>query len=272
MRPANITGGEVLLQADGNSSAALKAPTESVPELTVRTSSDLVATGAGLQTTTQLVRKRAEILVKWLLPPTALAGLRVVAELRSVSNSRYKRLGSVVRAWRRGGKRPVLRPRVRRVVFVCHGNIMRSPVAEAMLKRELEKQGAKGLGVISAGLHAIDGRTADPRALSVAPEFGVSLVQHRAQLLTLSLVDSSDLIVVMDMGNAAEFLLRYPHSSEKLFLLRQFSAHNRGNDRDIPDPYPGDEEDMRRCCGMLRECVEGLGAELLAGQTKPASS
>lgn len=246
MRPVKSGGCEAMLQVGTNSTHAV--------------------------TNAPLLRKRTQNLVKRLLPPTLLAGLRVVAELGPVSNSGYKRIASVVRAWRRAGIKPILGPRIRHVVFVCHGNIMRSPVAEAMLKRELEARRATGLVVSSAGMHAIDGRRADPRAQRVAPEFGVSVSQHTAQLVTPSLVDLSDLIVVMDIENAAEFLLRYPHASEKLFLLRQFSGHSRGPGRDIPDPYPGDEDYMRQCCGMLRECVEGLAAELLAGQRMPVSS
>jgi protein-tyrosine phosphatase len=148
---------------------------------------------------------------------------------------------------------------------------MRSPVAEALLKRELEKHGSTSMTVSSAGMHAICGRGADPRAQTVAPEFGISVTAHQAQVVTQALVDSSDLLVVMDIQNAAEFLLRYPQASRKLFMLRQFSEHNRGPGRDIPDPYPGDEEFMRQCCGMLRECVDGLSAQLRAGQKKAAS-
>jgi protein-tyrosine phosphatase len=148
---------------------------------------------------------------------------------------------------------------------------MRSPVAEAMLKRELAKHGPVNVTVSSAGMHAINGRGADPRAQTVAPEFGVSVSGHWAQVVTQSLVDSSDLLVVMDIQNAAEFLLRYPRASNRLFVLRQFSEQSRGAGRDIPDPYPGDEEVMRQCCGMLRECIDGLTAQLCARQKKAAS-
>jgi protein-tyrosine phosphatase len=144
---------------------------------------------------------------------------------------------------------------------------MRSPTAEAMLRTALAKQGITNLTVISAGLHAIDGRSADPRAQTVAPEFCISLRGHSAQLLTERLINSSDLVIVMDIQNAAEFLLHYPRASDKLFMLRQFSDQSRGPGKEIPDPYPGNEGDMRRCCVMLRDCVEGL-TELLAGQSK----
>lgn len=207
-------------------------------------------------------RKQIQNLIKQFVPRRVVEGLRVAAELKPVSPSGYARLVSVASAWRRAGQKPVLPQQPRSVVFVCHGNIMRSPVSEAMLRNNLEKRGITNLKVVSAGMHAIDGRSADPRAQSVAPEFGVSVSGHRAQLLTQGLIDTCDLIIVMDIQNAAEFLMRFPKSSSKLFMLRQFSERNRGIGRDIPDPYPEDENYMRECCGMLQECIEGLTVEL----------
>jgi len=241
------------------------AETEPTPDLAYLTLDKLAANYA------PPLRKRLRGVVKRVLPSTLVAAMRVVAELRPVSNSLIRRVGSVASAWHRAGEKPVLPSHVKSVVFICHGNIMRSPVAEAMLKRELEKHSPTNVTVSSAGMHAINGRVADPRAQTVAPEFGVSVSGHRAQAVTQTLVDSSDLLVVMDIQNAAEFLLQYPQGSNKLFMLRQFSEHSRGAGRDIPDPYPGDEEFMRQCCGMLRECVDGLTAQLRAAQKKAAS-
>jgi len=264
MRPAKTSAGQTLVQADSGSVIAVSAAKESVEE----PASPILQTIPITAPSQSGFRKRLQALSKRLLPSASLSAVRVVAELRPVTSSCIKRTQSVVRAWWRAGQKPVLGSRVKRVVFVCHGNIMRSPVAEAMLRRELEKNGVTNVIVSSAGMRAIDGRNADPRAQTVAPEFGISVSQHKAQPVTQSLVDSSDLVIVMDIQNAAEFLLRYPRASEKLFMLRQFSERSRGAGRDIPDPYPGDEEYMRHCCGMLRECVEGLIAELLASPKK----
>jgi protein-tyrosine-phosphatase len=110
-------------------------------------------------------------------------------------------------------------------------------------------------------MHAVNGRSADLRAQKVAPEFGVTVNQHQAQLLSQNLVDAYDLVIVMDIQNAAEFLIRHPRAGGKLFMLRQFSQRSRGAGLDIPDPYPGDEDYMRQCCGMLRECIAALADE-----------
>src|SRR5262249_44448554 len=64
------------------------------------------------------------------------------------------------------------------IVFVCHGNIMRSALAEARLKQICKAR--LDISISSAGLHAIGGRQADPRAIKIGPQFGVSLKSHRA--------------------------------------------------------------------------------------------
>lgn len=213
-------------------------------------------------------QQRMQKLIKHVLPASLWSGLRVAAELKPVCASRYRRARAVASAWRRAGRKPVLPPRIKSLVFVCHGNIMRSPVSEAILKKQLEERGIANVNVASAGMHALNGRSADPRSLKVAPEFGVTVSQHRAQLLTQALIDAYDLVIVMDIQNAAEFLIRYPDAGGKLFMLRQFSEQSRGAGRDIPDPYPGDEDYMRQCCRMLNECIAGLTDELAAANGK----
>jgi protein-tyrosine phosphatase len=251
---------EALLKTSGRV-PPLSATTGSEIERDPEESSAAAGPGSGTKLS-RSVHRVLRTFGKRLLPAAVLAKLRIAEELRTVSNSRRQRLASVMRASRRSTKKPALPLPTTSVVFVCHGNIMRSPVAEAMLKQELQKRGEANLVVISAGLHAVAGRSADPRSVKVAPEFGISVIQHRARPLNQNLVDTSDLVVVMDTVNAAEFLLLYPKSSEKLFFLRQFSVYKQADGCDIPDPYPGDEQGMRDCCRILRECVEGLAARL----------
>src|SRR5919206_160382 len=71
----------------------------------------------------------------------------------------------------------------RSLLFVCFGNIIRSPMCEALAKRELAKLGSTGIAVSSAGLHAISGKEAHPWAVNAASEMGLDLSSHRARLL-----------------------------------------------------------------------------------------
>lgn len=146
-------------------------------------------------------------------------------------------------------------------LFVCFGNIMRSPMAEAMLKHVLAARGIHGPVVRSAGLHAVPGREAHSCALAVSTELGIPLDQHRAQPLTAELVSGSDLIFAMDFENLAELETLYPAARNKIFLLSRY-ADGRQRNREIPDPYFGDIETTRRCYSVLRACIDNLARKI----------
>ncbi len=147
------------------------------------------------------------------------------------------------------------------LVLVCFGNIMRSPMAEAMLNCALAEQRIGGIIVSSAGLHAVTGRSAHPRAISVAQEIGIPLDRHRAQLLTAEMVAETDAVVVMDFENLAEVLALYPQAEHKVCLLGAY-ANPPMDYREIPDPYFGDEESTRQCYSTLARCIRNLVASL----------
>jgi protein-tyrosine-phosphatase/predicted ATP-grasp superfamily ATP-dependent carboligase len=146
-------------------------------------------------------------------------------------------------------------------LFVCFGNIMRSPMAEAMLQRALATRGIDGSVVRSAGLHAVPGREAHSWALAASRELGIPLDQHRAQLLTPELVSSSDFVFAMDFENLAELRTLYPAAKNKIFLLSRY-AEGRQRNREIPDPYFGDIETTRQCYSVLSACIDNLAREI----------
>jgi protein-tyrosine phosphatase len=160
-------------------------------------------------------------------------------------------------------KRERLSPSTKSILFVCFGNIMRSPMAEAMLRQSTSGRQVL-ISSVSAGLHAIPGREAHPRALAASSEIGLSLVDHRAQLLTPEMVSRADAVFVMDFQNKAELLARYPEARDKVVMLSEY-ADGPDRCREIPDPYFGDLESTRRCYALLQTCIHNLTAEL----TKP---
>jgi protein-tyrosine-phosphatase/predicted ATP-grasp superfamily ATP-dependent carboligase len=145
----------------------------------------------------------------------------------------------------------------RSVLFVCYGNLMRSPMAEAMLQRALAEREIGDVVVESAGLHAVLGREAHTWAVDVSRELGMPLDKHRAQPTTPELIANSDLIFAMDYENLAELESVYADAKHKIHLLSEYADRPQRN-REIPDPYFGDIETTRRCYSVLGECVYNL--------------
>ncbi len=184
----------------------------------------------------------------------------------------YLRLQIRNRLSRRGPAIPPLPQAVRRILFTCDGNIIRSPFAAAVFPRLLDSGLQNQISTSSAGLRTTPGKSADPRAIQVAKEFGVSLDLHRTQRLTPGLVENADLLLVMDTLNAARFLVRYPDAKPKLFMLGAFSGTAEVSRPDILDPFGGDLDDIRRCYQTISQRLSSLADALSDGSDVDARS
>jgi len=109
------------------------------------------------------------------------------------------------------------------VLFVCTGNICRSPTAEGLARRELARYPGAPIQVSSAGSHALEGNPAASRSILAASARGASLERHFARELTRQRVRAADLVLCM----AAEhrpFVLSYDRSAaDRTFLLASFA-------------------------------------------------
>jgi protein-tyrosine phosphatase len=109
------------------------------------------------------------------------------------------------------------------VLFVCTGNICRSPTAEALARRELKRYPGVPIEVSSAGSHALEGNPAASRSMLAAAPRGANLERHFARELTRRRVRAADLVLCM----AAEhrpFVLSYDRAAaDRTFLLASFA-------------------------------------------------
>jgi len=174
----------------------------------------------------------------------------------------YARLRILDTLGMRGDNMGTVAPDARSFVFVCFGNIMRSPMAQLIFEQAARDNGLSGLSVTSAGIHATEGKEAHPRARVGARALGLSLDHHRSRLLNAETVSQADAIFAMDFQNKAELLACYPEAGKKIFML---SAYAEGSQRyrEIPDPYYGDQEETFRCYAVLNTCVQNLVRSLL---------
>jgi len=149
------------------------------------------------------------------------------------------------------------------VLFVCTGNICRSPLAAALLERALEARGL-AVGVASAGTGAWDGAPASEGAYLVGLERGLDLSGHRARLLSRELVERADLILTMARHHRAR--VDELGGEGRVFVLGEY-AGRAGDDAEVSDPFGGDLGVYRDTCVEL-EALTAAVAERLSAESK----
>ena len=186
------------------------------------------------------------------LPPPVAARLRALRGLPAAGRRRF------IVPWllgRLGADRPAPTSHAPCVLFVCHGNIIRSALAE-VLARRAAREAIVDISALSAGLNAIEGRPADPRAVAVARELGLSLTRHKARPVTADTVEYADFVVVMDHSNEASIVSRFPAAARRVHLLL-------GPGIELTDPYPGTLDDVRLAAATIdlgvRRLVRRIG-------------
>jgi len=145
------------------------------------------------------------------------------------------------------------------VLFVCTGNICRSPTAEGIFRKFVADAGmSEAIIADSAGTHDYHvGEPPDPRAQDAASQRGYDLSALRARRVERGDFERFDLIVAMDRGHQRA-LSRFapPATAGKIRLMMSF-ASSRGQE-DVPDPYYGGPEDFESVLDLLEDAVRGL--------------
>jgi len=196
-----------------------------------------------------------------LVPDSLLRERETILRLGPKAGPIYARLRLLDLVGVRSPNMRGVSPAARSFLFVCFGNLMRSPMAEAFFRKAVGDAGLHGIHGASAGLHAIPGNEAHPWALTASQGIGLPLTSHRAQPVTPDLVTQADAIFAMDFQNKAELLARFPEFESKILMLSAY-ADGPFRYREIPDPYFGDIDATRRCYGVLQACIRNLTAEL----------
>jgi protein-tyrosine phosphatase len=145
------------------------------------------------------------------------------------------------------------------VLFVCTGNICRSPTAEGVFRRQVTAAGlANRIRMDSAGTHAYYvGHAPDPRSQAAAVARGYELGHLRARLVVRQDFAEFDYILAMDKDNLAELKRVVPQeyrSKPKLFM--EYSA--RRATAEVPDPYYGGLEGFEQVLDMVEDACAGL--------------
>lgn len=154
---------------------------------------------------------------------------------------------------------------VKRVLFVCLGNICRSPAAEGVLQHMARQRGVQDrLFIDSAGTSSYHiGEPADKRMRSAAERRGIPLVS-RSRMVSRRDFSDFDLIVAMDKNNYRELLQMSDANDEKVRLLSDFL--DEGWPEEVPDPYFGGDAGFEHVLDMLEAASPKLLEEILSDE------
>ena len=139
------------------------------------------------------------------------------------------------------------------VLFVCTGNICRSPMAEGLFR--YATQGRTDCRAISAGVGAMEGQPPSPHAVRALKDLGIDISHQRSRMLTVDLVEQADYIFGMTHSHVDSVNLLFPQAAEKTFLLREFDETLDEFEKDISDPIGGSFETYAYCRDQIEQGI-----------------
>ncbi len=160
--------------------------------------------------------------------------------------------------------RQQLPAKIKSVLFVCHGNIMRSAAAAQFLRDALHASGVDDINVASAGTTTRAGRLADQRVSAAARQLGTSLDEHRSQPLTRELVQQADVVFAMDDLNVVNIASAFPAARGRVMLFGGMTSSGQYEPIEIIDPYMASAQDVIDTVTRIHEYVAALTQALIA--------
>jgi len=145
-----------------------------------------------------------------------------------------------------------------KVLFICMGNICRSPTAEGVFRHQVNNAGlSEQISIDSGGTHAYHvGNPPDTRSQAAALKRGIDLSSQRARRVTADDFSSFDYVVAMDESNKRDLLALCPAGyEERVHLFLDFSD---SQESEVPDPYYGQGRGFEIVLSLVEDAAEGL--------------
>lgn len=149
-----------------------------------------------------------------------------------------------------------------KILFVCLGNICRSPLAEGILKKKFEERGIQGT-IHSAGFEPYhEGQHPDPRSISTALKHDIDIRNKVARLFTVSDFEEYDKILVMDSLNHADVMRLARNDADRAKVDYLLNLVNENANDEVPDPYYGGPSGFDKVYEMMDKACERLVNDL----------
>ena len=144
-----------------------------------------------------------------------------------------------------------------KILFVCLGNICRSPIAHGILEH-ISRENGLNLYADSAGTSAYHiGEKPDNRSIEICKQNQIDISNQSSRQAVLSDFDNFEIIFAMDQSNFNHLKKMMPVSSKaRLYKLREFDDLNIGSD--VPDPYYGGQEGFKNCFIMIERSIKNF--------------
>lgn len=144
------------------------------------------------------------------------------------------------------------------ILFVCSGNICRSPMAEGYFRALLPGRLKRKVRVVSAGTLGIFGQPASLEAIEAMHERSIDIMDHRSQGVTKKLVYKSNIIFAMAYDHFEALIKHFPDRKNDIYLLRSFEKNKPSEEDSIPDPIGLDFETYLHCRDTIESEIKRI--------------
>lgn len=143
-----------------------------------------------------------------------------------------------------------------KIMFVCTGNICRSAMAEALLKK-MAKEKNKEIEIHSCGTTAYPGDTCTEEAIKVMEEYKINMKKHRATHIKQSKIEEMDLILCATTSHKNSVISLYPELQGKVYTIKEYAQENV-QEPDIADPWGYNIQIYKQCAKEIKDNLEKI--------------